>query len=437
MATATATAFEQAHAHYREGRYQEANRVLADALRAQPADARLWSLAGASAEALGKLDGAEQCFRRAAAAAPGDGECHFNLGLFLQRQGRIAEAAAAYREAVGFSPRHARALNNLGHALLELEQAPEALSCLERAVAADPGYAMAHQHLGRAYAQLGRMEEAQAAMRTAIEVAPAHERPQYYMTLGYARRFDAGDPLLAEMEALAQNLAALPAEEQMKLHFALGKAYDDTGRPEQAFAHLAAGNLEKRRQTAYDETEALSRIERYRQAFTPALLAARRNAGARGPVPASLLPPSLVPIFIVGMPRSGSTLVEQILASHPQVRGAGECEELRPLAEALPLPEGIGRLADAGLHRLSQAYLERLRARAPGAAYICDKSLGNFLYAGLIHLALPQAKIIHCRRDAVDTCLSCFSHLFDGDLSYTYDLGELVSIGQLMLDDAN
>jgi len=224
------------------------------------------------------------------------------------------------------------------------------------------------------------------------------------------------------MEALAQNLAALPAEEQMMLHFALGKAYGDIGQREKSFAHLLAGNREKRRRTRYDEAAALDQLERLSKVFTPALMDARKGAGQR----------TEVPLFIVGMPRSGSTLVEQILASHPQVYGAGECEEFKRLADALrlpdgrpALPDGIAQLPDADLQGLGQAYLGRLQARAPRAARISDKTLSNFLYAGLIHLALPQAKFVHILRDPVDTCLSCFSHLFEGNLSFAYDLAEL------------
>jgi hypothetical protein len=151
-------------------------------------------------------------------------------------------------------------------------------------------------------------------------------------------------------------------------------------------------------------------------------MAVRRGAGD----------PDDAPIFILGMPRSGSTLVEQILASHPEVHGAGECEAFNSLAESvhLPdrrplLPDAIAALSDAGLRQLGRSYAESLRARAPQARRITDKTLSNYLYAGLIHLALPQARIIHTRRDAVDTCLSCFSQLFNGYHPYAYDLAEL------------
>jgi hypothetical protein len=207
----------------------------------------------------------------------------------------------------------------------------------------------------------------------------------------------------------------------MKLHFALGKAYGDLGERERSFGHLLAGNREKRLQTPYDEAATLQRFTRIARACTPQLLAARRGAGHMGEAP----------VFVVGMLRSGSSLVEQILASHPQVHGAGECEafgraiaELRLPQEQQP-PEAMAELPAEALRRLGESCEARLRHRAPQALRVVDKTLVNFTRLGLIHLALPQAKIIHTVRDPVDTCLSCFSHLFDGDHPYAYDLAEL------------
>jgi hypothetical protein len=139
--------------------------------------------------------------------------------------------------------------------------------------------------------------------------------------------------------------------------------------------------------------------------------------------------PSEVPVFIVGMPRSGTTLVEQVLASHPAVFGAGEQAILPYLVNAgqagEDFPSGAGSLSGDDWHRLGETYAAKLCALAPQAKRITDKMPGNFLYAGMIHLALPKARIVHVRRDPLDTCFSCFSRLFDGNLNYAYDLAEL------------
>jgi hypothetical protein len=136
--------------------------------------------------------------------------------------------------------------------------------------------------------------------------------------------------------------------------------------------------------------------------------------------------PSPVPVFILGMPRSGTTLVEQMLASHPQVHGAGELSDFTAAVAGLDGPDGVpADIGGAELRRIGARYVARVRPLAPGALRITDKMPANFRFAGLIHLALPNARIIHLRRDPVDTCLSCFSILFGGDQPHTYDLGEL------------
>ena len=225
------------------------------------------------------------------------------------------------------------------------------------------------------------------------------------------------------MEELAQQISSLSNEEQMRLHFALGKALADLGRHDQSFGHLLAGNTIKRQQIVYEEEKVLRSFERAQAEFTPKLVQDSRGLGH----------PSPVPVFIVGMPRSGTTLVEQMLASHPKVFGAGEVDyfadalaELRGSAGApLGLAHEVPRVVGAELRQLGAAYFERISAEAPAAQRITDKMPQNFRLAGLIHLALPNARIIHCRRDPIDTCLSCFSLLFAGEQPYSYELGEL------------
>ena len=163
-------------------------------------------------------------------------------------------------------------------------------------------------------------------------------------------------------------------------------------------------------------------LDRIRAVFTAELMHQKRDLGD----------PSMIPVFIVGMPRSGTTLVEQILASHPKVFGAGELSEFSKAVTSLGMPNGalsfpetVPGLSAEQLRQLGTSYLDAIEAAAPGAERITDKMPANFRFVGLIHLALPNARIIHMRRDPVDTCLSCFSLLFVGDLPYCYDLGEL------------
>ena len=227
-------------------------------------------------------------------------------------------------------------------------------------------------------------------------------------------------------ERAARDLDAMTADQQINLHFALAKAYADLRRHELAFRHLLAGNALKRRQTEYDEAVTLGKLARSRAVFTPELVGGLRGFGD----------PSRRPVFIVGMPRSGTTLVEQVLASHSQVFGAGELEHFsraaasvcEPSGATVPYPEMLATITGERLRVLGTRYLASASAVAPRAAAaerITDKMTANFRLVGLIHLALPGARIIHVRRDPADTCFSCFSKLFAGEQAFTYDLGEL------------
>jgi hypothetical protein len=222
---------------------------------------------------------------------------------------------------------------------------------------------------------------------------------------------------------MAQGSASLAEEDQISLHFTLGKAYADIEDNERSFHHLRAGNALRRSQLAYNETGTLNYLEYCRKVYDRALLSGKRPCGDE----------SQLPVFVIGMPRSGSTLVEQILSSHPKVFGAGEIEDFRNLAierAAFRQPgsrflELIAAMPGAELTRLGKDYLARVRPLAPNAARIVDKMLGNFQFIALIHLALPNARIIHTRRDPIDTCLSCFSKHFSFGHAFTCDLGEL------------
>ena len=210
-----------------------------------------------------------------------------------------------------------------------------------------------------------------------------------------------------------------PEDQKVELHFALAKAYNDLKRYEPAFEHLQKGNAIKRRRVSYGEALDMEFSRAIAASFTSELFETRRGAGD----------PSDVPVFVVGMPRSGTTLVEQILASHPSVFGAGELMYMYRLAESGHaggnFPFDIASLPDDALRRFGGFYAARVRALAPQAKRIVDKLPANFRLVGLIRLALPNARIIHVRRDPLDTCFSCYSKLFSQNLDFTYDLGEL------------
>jgi tetratricopeptide (TPR) repeat protein len=396
------------------GRYEDARAAYAQALAidADYGDAR-YNL-GKALDALGRHDAAVVQFERAIALRPEDAAALNDLGNALQALGRHDAAIARYERAIALRPDVASAHNNLANSLHALGRHKAAITEYERAIALKPDGAEAYANMGEALKEMGRLDAARDAFERAIAREP--ERAGLYLGLADVTRFAADDAHLKAMETLQENARGLPPQERIELGFALGKALADLGRCEESFRQLRQANASKRREISYDEPTSLALLDRVAATFTRETMTRHRDAGAVSPLP----------IFIVGMPRSGTTLVEQILASHPRVFGAGELPDFgEVVAQHVAFPEAVTTLDPASLRRIGTAYCARLGARAPDAAGITDKTPSNFLFAGLIALALPQARIIHVRRDPGDTCFSCFATLFSAGQPFAYDLGEL------------
>ena len=359
------------------------------------------------------------CFERALALNPDDIEAHIRLGNTLLKLERPYEAIAHYEKVLALNPANVDAHNGLGSAAHTLGRSEQAIVHYQSALAIDPADVEAHSMLGGALLALGRLKDASAAIERASALSP--RKAGHYWNLANAKQFAENDPHLAAMRELEQRLGSLSEEEQIDLRFALGKAYADLGDQAQSFQHVLQGNALMRQQVSYDEVNALGRFQRMRKIFTAELMNEKKGLGD----------PSAVPVFIVGMPRSGTTLIEQILASHPRVFGAGELRQMASLAEQVngpggtSVPETVPAMSGEQLYCLGGAYVQAVRRLAPEAERITDKMPGNFLLAGLIHLALPNARIIHACRDLRDTAFSCFSLLFTGGQAYSFDLAEL------------
>ncbi|HZZ00328.1 MAG TPA: sulfotransferase [Candidatus Baltobacteraceae bacterium] len=279
-----------------------------------------------------------------------------------------------------------------------------ALRIFEAATAAGAEYAEASALAGVCLASLGRTDEAKAAIRRAIAREP--RQAQFYR---YLTDVDPGALREEDVAALESLAAADPADVRIEANFALGK-YFARRDPDRSFDHLVRGNAEKRALCSYDEAATLTSFQRIATVFQrPFIESGRKRAES-----------SELPVFIFGMPRSGTTLVEQILASHSMVHGAGELSLLEDTVES-ELGDGAPITAAIG-----QRYAGELRALEPRAKRITDKNPLNFRYAGLIAMVMPNARMVHVRRDPLDTCVSCFSNIFAGaSLAWTYDLGEL------------
>jgi tetratricopeptide (TPR) repeat protein len=376
---------------------------------------------GAALLVLNRPDEALASFDKALVLKPHYVEALNNRGIALRELNCLEEALTSYNKALALKPAYAEALNNRGCVLAELNRPEGALASYDKALAIKPDYATAYEGKAVLLSELGRFNEASDAIEKAIEIAPLSAR--FYHSLTESKRLARSDSHFRAMEKLAQNMPLLDANEQIYLHFALAKAYADIDDHERSFQWLLDGNALKRKQLAYDEPATLEVLERTRAAFTSELM--HRNHGAGDP--------SSVPVFVLGMPRSGTTLIEQILASHPKVFGAGEINDFSTAmmrlhgltGDELHLPEDVSIMSGDQLRNLGATYVGRITAAAPTAERITNKTVENFRLIGLINLALPNARIIHARRDPVDTCLSCYSKLFVGKLPYTYDLKEL------------
>jgi tetratricopeptide (TPR) repeat protein len=372
-------------------------------------------------QALDRHEEAILHYRRAIAIKPDYAEAHHGLGDALTKSKRAEEALAHYERFAAIRPDLAEAENKVGVTLYALNREVEAISHFTKAIAIKPDYADAHGNLGLALESLGRIEESTRSFEKAIEHAPTVI--WFYRWLFHSKNAVAGDQHVTALIELAERATSLPRREQIELQFAAGKVFADLKQYDVSFRHLQNGNALKRKEIEYDESRILWTFDRLQTLFTPEFMRSREALGHR----------SAEPIFILGMPRSGSTLVEQVLASHPRVFGAGEVNDFNQavahlagaLCKDVQFPEQLGMLAGKDLAQLGSRYLAGIRNIAANAERVTDKSLSNFRFAGLIHLALPKARIIHTRRDPVDTCVSCFSTLFARGQHFTYDLGEL------------
>jgi tetratricopeptide (TPR) repeat protein len=442
------------------GRYDEAVAMLRDALRQSPNDAVLYSDVGTVCLLSNQVELAVDCFERAIGLCPHFATAHYNLGAALERQGRTAEAIAEHHRAIALSPHMGQAHSRLGNLLHAQGERDEALACFRRAlslftnpadqdleeakllraaghhaeaepklravIAADPANSLAHAMLGDLLAEQGEFDEAMARMREATDLDP--NRAGAWHNLVMVKKADARDrPMLDDLEALLQR-PGRSVFDRIILNFALGKAHDDLGEYAVAIAHFDAGNQLEHARLAFDRIAFAANVDRLIETFTPEFFARHSSIGTA----------SELPLLIVGMPRSGTTLVEQIVSAHGQVGARGELsfwsEQAARQATAAP-PAGMASNEGSGgaprvmwdtVPGLARDYLVLLGQVSADAVRMTDKNPFNFLHIGLIHLALPGARFIHCRRDPIDTCLSLYFTRFATPQPFAYDRGDLV-----------
>jgi tetratricopeptide (TPR) repeat protein len=432
----------------RAGRTADAIAPLRDAAQLQPSNSIIQHDLGLACLEAGSVPDAIAALRLAVASDPRYTDAYFRLGIALEKLGDIAGAIAEYDRATELLPslteawfRAGALVYTLGHrdeairrfrlaastggkssfgtlgkawALLTEDRNQEAERVLRRALALDPASAMAHDLLGNLLSEFGRFDEARECFQRAIAIAPQLAGSYYELVRCRAvTRDDEG--LLQRMEA-ALATPGLEAAQRQRLHLAIGKAADDLGDYALAMQHFDAADAVRRGCTPFDSAAFSIEIERLIARCTPEWIARGSELGSR----------DARPVLIIGMPRSGTTLVEQIVSMHPEVGAGGELNFWNGRGAAWHHSGAAGNETPF-LAKAAADYLGVLRTIAPRAARVTDKMPFNFLWAGLIHMAFPRAIFIHCRRAAVDTALSIHQTHFHPAMAFPTGGAELVA----------
>lgn len=449
------------HALTRLGRVDEGMQACRDALAINPRLPKAMINLGNAHQEIGNYDEAESQYRKALEIDGKNALAFLNLGKVARGKEKFGEAVDAFETALSLDPKpatlsllaqsligagdpgtaearlraaletdpsEADLMMALGLALTAQGRMEEGIEAYGQAISANPGHSEAHNNLGTALVETGQIEKATESFRAAIKANPDNASALRHLAM--ARKFRSHDEDVDLLEALYDSDTGSEPR-KMLLGFALGKIHNDLRDPDKAFPYLAFANAARRRSIDYSIDTEAQNFAAIKSVFNRDFLHRFSKAGH----------PDQTPVFIIGMPRSGTTLVEQILASHPQVFGAGE---LQYLAESIgqvfakigdsAFKEAFSDPAPALFAETGRRYIDSIRTLTTESPRITDKMPANFLYTGLIPLVLPNAKIIHCRRNPVDTCFSIFMRLFTTGQYFSYDQNELGQYYRLYQD---
>lgn len=398
---------------------EDALKILAKVVQARPNYPEAHNNIGNAFVALENFQKAELAFSNAARLRPAYGEAYEGLARCAQEMRNLAKAEQYAQKAIALNPGRAEAYCLLGRVYAEDSFPEQATAAFEKSLSLDPKLTSAHLGKGRLLMEGGKMEEAEQCFRQALALDPDSMAPR--LSLAQVRKATEDDENLKTLLDLGKTISEMPETRAMSLHFALGKALEDVKRYDEAFPHFLAGCQLKRKRIEYSADNNTLITDNICKTFSAELI---KNLGGAGSS-------SDAPIFVLGMPRSGTTLTETIIASHPDVYGAGELPDMLQIA-ARPMgtppvgyPLNLQFATKADLTLMGEQYIRQLQKRAPNAKHITDKMPANYLALGLIHLMLPNAKIVHIQRNPVDTCLSNFTRMFHKSQYQSYDLREL------------
>tara|TARA_R110000751_G_scaffold107645_6_gene203897 strand:- start:7285 stop:9405 length:2121 start_codon:yes stop_codon:yes gene_type:complete len=475
--------------HFDKGEFDKAVATYQSCLELQPDYPEAHNNLGNAYRASNNNDEAMVHYERAVELRENYPEAYNNMGSSLRAEERHEEAEFCYRKAINLNPRYADAANNLAILLISRDQYDEALRVLddamksgnrtvglylsigrvqlhksnydmarkacqlaldeesdskaaytlmgqidhemdlyadalknfEKAIEIDPDYSEARNFYGIALKSFGRIDDARQQFEKTLEKNPSAHGA--YSNIADLIRFNERPELVEQMETIFTEAENPDSERYMGLHFAIGKAYGDLGRYEESFEHISKGARMKRALLHYDEAEVKGFFEQIKSTFDAGYFS---NLPYEGDA-------TDMPLFVIGMPRSGSTLVEQIISSHPQAYGAGEIKtfshalgSLRSRYPALPkYPALVAKMKPSQFKAASDFYLDYIKSQIKDEIRVTDKLLTNYYFVGILHTLFPKAKFIHTKRNPIDTCLSAYTKLFKDDMPHSYELGEL------------
>ena len=401
------------------------------AIQLKPDYAEAYSNRGNALKELGQMQKALKSYDRAIELKPDYVVAHNNRGTALQEMGHLKAAIKNFARAIQLKPDFAAAHLNRGVAQKDLGHSEEAIKNYNRAIDLKPDLAEAHNNLGVVFQESGRLDKAVEHYEKALLANP--DFAEVYLHISLIKKYSEFDANMHAMEKIL-NSKESPDRQKVFVGFALGKAFEDLKQYTKSFQCIKKANHLHRSAYSYSTSNDRAVFNKLKKIFSKEFFAVQDHPGQE-PRRNSAAKPIFMPIFILGMPRSGTTLVEQILASHPYVFGAGELYTLSEVVNNLcrkkdsgEFPEGLAGLDQDDFKRLGPAYLKKLAAyRSNHESYITDKMPQNFLNIGLIKKILPHARIIHCKRDPMGTCFSIFKTFFSIKKShpYAYEMTEL------------
>jgi tetratricopeptide (TPR) repeat protein len=406
-----------------ENKIPAAEALLREHLKLHPSDVVAIRMLAEVAVRLGRNSAAEDLLARCVELAPSFNAARHNLALVLHRQNKPVASLRELDKLIAVDPRNPGYRNLLAAVLGRVGDFDRALAVYEKLLEEYPGQAKVWMSYGHALKTAGRQDASIAAYRKVIELEPG--LGEAYWSLANLKTFRFTPAEVAAMQTQVRR-SDISDEDRLHFHFAIGKAQEDARSYAKSFDHYSEGNRLRRSASHYDAAETSLHVARSKALFTPEFFAARAGWGC----------PVADPIFIVGLPRSGSTLLEQILASHSAVEGTMELPDIGVIARTLGgrtsrseksrYPDVLAELDADRIRSLGEQYLEQTRIqRKAGKPFFIDKMPNNFAHVGLIHLALPNARIIDARRHPLDCCWSCFKQHFARGQNFTYSLEDI------------